>query len=375
MKAYATIGDEPYTGFDDVLIPDPPLPYDAEKGQSLPWEIYRETFGFDPIAEKSTSTPEKWAFELDTNVYFTHTPEDRHTTPKLRAEAWLKKIASIPKANYKLIEQGAVKLAGVPTIATDTKIEPYRFTIESNGSGVIDSIGTRRYHDDERYVQYFYILPISRDEVVTVRVVRNQKNDFPNTQFTTQWEHFLKTLKREVANTRSTTEGSSFRTRRYYTHAFSFEIFLPDEQKGNQWTHKQGTGRSVSWNTPQGNISVSINITSHKDLLDMKAYNKKTKEEIKDDVDRMPGFAAEHKLEAPKMTYLEKPLGTATVYGRRSDEEYIVRGVDTSDTEINFETVYKPGKEIEINLSGRKAAIDANEKLIYKWLADFKFLP
>ena len=33
MKAYATIGDEPYTGFDDVLIPDPPLPYDAGKGQ------------------------------------------------------------------------------------------------------------------------------------------------------------------------------------------------------------------------------------------------------------------------------------------------------------------------------------------------------
>ena len=31
MKAYATIGDEPYTGFDDVLIPDPPLTYDAEK--------------------------------------------------------------------------------------------------------------------------------------------------------------------------------------------------------------------------------------------------------------------------------------------------------------------------------------------------------
>ena len=59
MKAYATIGDEPYTGFDDVLIPDPPLPYDAEKGQSLPWEIYRETFSFSVVAKKSTSTPEK----------------------------------------------------------------------------------------------------------------------------------------------------------------------------------------------------------------------------------------------------------------------------------------------------------------------------
>ena len=375
MKAYATIGDEPYTGFDDVLIPNPPLPYDAGKGQSLPWEIYRETFNFSVVAKKPTSTPEKRAFELDTNVYLTHTPEDRHTTPKLRAEAWLKKIASNPKASYKLIEQGAVKLPGVPSIATDTKIEPYRFMIESNGSGVIDSLGTRRYHDDERYVQYFYILPISRDEVVTARAVRNKKNDFHNTQFTTQWEHFLKTLKREVANTRSTTVGSTDRTRRYYTHAFSFEIFLPDENTGNQWYNDHGADRTVTWKTPQGEIGFSISIQSHQDLRDMKAYNKKLKDEIKDNVDRMPGFAAEHKLEAPKMTYLEKPLGTATVYGHRQDEEDIDRGVDTSSSDMRFETIYKSGKEIKITLGGSKAAIDANEKLIYKWLADFKFLP
>ena len=57
MKAYATIGQEPYTGFDDVLIPDPALPYDPNKGQSQPWEIYRETFIFDPVAEKLSSTP------------------------------------------------------------------------------------------------------------------------------------------------------------------------------------------------------------------------------------------------------------------------------------------------------------------------------
>ena len=372
MKAYATIGDEPYTGFDDVLIPDPPLTYDAGKGQSLPWEIYREAFHFDVIAAKANNKDKD---ELDTNVYLTHTPEDRHTTPQGRAEAWLKKIASIPKANYKLIEQGAVKLPGVPTIATDTKIEPYRLVVETDGAGVIDYGGIEKHFSKDRYVQYFYFLPISRDEVVTARAVRNKKNDFPNTQFTTQWEHFLKTLKREVANTRSTTVGSTDRTRRFYTHAFSFEIFLPDENTGNQWYNDHGAERLLTWKTPQGEIGISISIQSGDSFRDVNKRNKRFKEEIKDNVDRMPGFAAEHKLEAPKMTYLEKPLGTATVYGHREDEEDIDRGVDKSDTQINFETVYKPGKKIEINLSGRKAAIDANEKLIYKWLADFKFLP
>ena len=50
MKAYATIGQEPYTGFDDVLIPEPALPYDENKGQSQPWEIYSEMFRFWAVA-------------------------------------------------------------------------------------------------------------------------------------------------------------------------------------------------------------------------------------------------------------------------------------------------------------------------------------
>ena len=368
MKAYATIGQEPYTGFDDVLIPEPALQYDENKGQSQPWEIYTEMFRFDVISDALVKTPDNWGMELGTNVYITHVPEDRHTTPKHRADAWIKEIASIPMADYKLIEQGPVKLPGVSAIATDPTIEPYRFTVESNGRGITDYDGTRQYHDNERYVQRFYILPISRDEVVAVRAVRNKKYDAPNTQFMTQWDHFLKTLKREVANTRSTTQGSDSRTRRYYTHAFSFEIFRPDADKGNQWVNELGAVHSVTWKTPQGGIGFTISIQTDDGFLDVARRNKRFKDEAKFNVEHAPALAAELKTVAPKMTYLEKPIGTAMAYGHREDDA-------ESGSNMEFVTVYKPGKKLEISLSGSKAAIDANEKIIYDWLARFKFLP
>lgn len=367
MKAYATIGQEPYTGFDDVLIPDPALPYDENKGQSQPWMIYSESFKFDPVAETLASTPTKWSFELDTNVYITHVPADRHTTPKHRAEAWIKKISTTPMTNYKLIEQGPVKLPGVPAIPADSIIEPYRFTVESNGRGITDYVGTRQYYDDERYVQRFFIIPISRDEVVTVRAVRNKKYDVPNTQFMTQWDHFLKTLKREVANTRSTIQGYNSRTRRYFTHAFSFEIFKPDADTGNQWAYELGSDRSEAWKTPKGEIGLSISIITHDDLLNVAHETEREKDHQLGMVQQMPKIAAKFEEEVPKMTYLEKPFGTTIAYGHRQEEE--------DSISMEFAAIYKPGKKIEISLSGPKAAIEANEKIIYDWLARFKFLP
>lgn len=368
MKAYATIGQEPYTGFDDVLIPEPALPYDPNKGQSQPWEIHRETFKFDPVAEKLSSTPKQWSFELGTTVFITHVPEDRHTTPKHRAETWMKKISSTPMANYKLIEQGPVKLSGVPAIPTDPIIESYRFTVESNGRGVIDYVGIQNsYFDRESYVQRFYILPISRDEVVTVRTVRKKIDDVPNTQFTTQWDHFLKTLKREVANTRSTTKGSDSRTRRYYTHAFSFEIYKPDADKGNQWANGLGANQSEVWKTPKGEIGLSISIHSHVDFLNVAHETEREKDHQMGIVQQLPKIAAQYDEEVPKMTFLEKPFGTTVAFGHRQEEE--------DSISMEFHSIYKPGKKIEISLSGPKAAIEANEKIIYDWLARFKVLP
>jgi hypothetical protein len=267
-----------------------------------------------------------------------------------------------------------VKLPGIPAVQTETPLEPYRFTIETNGEGVIDYVGIEKHFRREQYVQRFFILPISSDEVVTVRSVRNKKNDALNTQFSTQWEHFLKTLKREVANTRSTTEGTSYRTRRFYTHAFSFEIFKPDEDTGNQWSNDDGGTLVEVWNTQQGEIGVDIDIKNGDYYLNVDKVNKEFKEEAELRIKNTPALAAEFKVEAPKMTYLEKPLGTATAYGYREDAKKDNKE-RTIDSELIFETVYKTGKKIKINISGSKTAIDANEKLIYKWLADFKFLP
>ena len=95
------------------------------------------------------------------------------------------------------------------------------------------------------------------------------------------------------------------------------------------------------------------------------------KDEAKENVRLTPAAAAELGVVAPKVTYLEKPIGTATGYGIRQDK----MDTDYFSTTIDIETVYKPGKDIEISLSGSKAAIDANEKIIYDWLARFKFLP
>jgi hypothetical protein len=325
-------------------------------------------FKFDAVAHALVKTPDNWGMETGTNVYITHTPDDRHTTPKHRAEAWIKKISSPLAADYKLIEQGPVKLPGVAAIATDPTIQPYHFTVESNGRGVIDYEGVQnRYFDSERYVQRFYILPISRVDVVSVRAVRNKKNDAPNTQFSTQWEHFLKTLKREVANTRSTTQGSDSRTRRYYTHAFSFEIFRPDEHKGNQWMNELGADYSVTWKTQKGEIGFSISIQSDDDYMNVAYETERVKDRQMGIVQQLPKLAAQYNEGVPKMTYLEKPFGTTIAYGHRQEEGDAVS--------MEFLSIYKPGKKIDISFSGSKAAIDANEKIIYDWLARFKFLP
>lgn len=383
MKAYATIGQEPYTGFDNVLIPEPPLPFEAIKGEKQPWLLNREQFAFSAVAKAHIKTSDNWGMELDSDVFLSHEPEDRNTTPKLRAAAWIRQVGSIRNADYTLIEQGPVKLPGVPAIKYgDAIIEPYRFTLESNGLGVINYMGTQKYYKDERYVQRFYILPISQDEVVTVTSVRNKEDDFPNTQFSAQWEHFLKTLKREVANTRSSTAGSMLRTRRYYTDAFSFEIFTPDEETGNQWVNELGAKQSVTWITPQGNIALSISIHSHKDFLNVKKENENHQLDAQDRVKGAPEMAKQFKETVPVMTYLEIPLGTATAYGYREEtiEEDFGRRkkkilASNGDVSIDLKSVYTPGKSININLSGSKAALDAHEKLIYKWIADFKFIP
>jgi hypothetical protein len=182
--------------------------------------------------------------------------------------------------------------------------------------------------------------------VVTVRSVRNKKNDLPNTQFSNQWEHFLKTLKREVANTRSTTEGTSYRTRRFYTHAFSFEIFKPDEDTGNQWSNDDGGTLVEMWHTPQGDIGVDIDIKNGKNFLNVDRKNNRIKKLAEDQVEQAPALAAEFKVEAPKMTYLEKPLGTATAYGYRRDSKNDNKE-RTIDSELIFETVYKTGKKLK----------------------------
>ena len=84
-------------------------------------------------------------------------------------------------------------------------------------------------------------------------------------------------------------------------------------------------------------------------------------------VQQLPGIAAKNGNPVPKMTYLEKPLGTTIAYGHRQEDDY--------EISMDFFSVYKPGKKINISLSGPKAAIEANEKIIYDWLARFKFLP
>ena len=99
MKAYATIGQEPYTGFDNVLIPEPPLPFEAIKGEKQPWLLNREQFAFSAVAKAHIKTSDNWGMELDSDVFLSHEPEDRNTTPKLRAAAWIRQVGSIRSRN------------------------------------------------------------------------------------------------------------------------------------------------------------------------------------------------------------------------------------------------------------------------------------
>ena len=355
MDTTAAPATQPPAAFDDVWIPPPPLPQISG----------RERYDF-----WATVDNEAGQGELNTHVYITADSADRRS-PQEQAAEWIRKTQADPKAKFKLVEQGAVSLPGVPLIrGQDDKIvrEPYRLEFESYSvqehSNPQDSHGY-----GHRYIQRFYFLPVSAEWTVVTRQVRRLKDDSPNSAFWKQWQHFLATLKVETASATSSIAGSGPRLRRYYTAHLSFEIPTGDDDTGNQWAIGHGTAkRSETWRTPQGDINVGYGIIGGY-TFSVAQGNKDVQQTAKDLVANLAGAvrALNPSARVGTQTYLQKKVGAYDIYGHKD--------VGTHDTEIELDLAYKTGKEFGMRFAGPTAAMTAAEPAIYAWLAQLRFLP
>ena len=341
------------TALDDVRIPLPPLPQ-----MSL-----RETYAFKAIAlDKTGKMP-----ELATRIYITSNSSNSRS-PQDHAAEWIRKTQADPKAQFKLVEQGVVSLSGVPPIRDrDNKVmrEPYCLVFESQGAR--DYPGEAGDHSEsKRHIQRFYFLPVSSDEVVTVRTVRRLEYELPNSQFSKQFQHFLNTLKVETATPQSSIAGSGPRLRRYYTAHLSFEIPTGDDDTGNQWSIDHGASYNQRWQSPHGEIQMGIGIISGYDFR-VADKNKRLQQIAKDLVANLPGVVKDMGGEPNRYSYLQKKIGPYEMYGHKGDDGY--------DTVIELDLAYKTGKQLHLRFGGPTAAINAAEPAIYDWLAKFQFLP
>ena len=342
-----------YTGMDDVLIPTP----------AVPVTIKSETFPFDALSRNPS------ARESSTMVYITSKSFDAPTSTLSLADQWITGHSG-PKTKFQLLSRTAVDSPTVPPVLDEKGnmfSPPYMLTFESMGAE--DYPGTQRPLDDNQFRQMFYFLPVSAQHIVTARVLREVKyfEGFP--QFEAQYEHFHDTLKRDTATPQSTLKGSKPLTRRFYTAYFSFEIFLPEKPGGgNQWLmNKSSSNRSDLWHTPEGDIAVSYEIISGFDF-DVARENQKLKMDAKGLVKNLKGVVKGMNPDAyvPELRYIETKFAGQEIYGHREDRE--------SRVVIKLDTAYKTGKQITIGIGGSPAAINAHEKDILAWLAQFKIL-
>ncbi|MBI3774099.1 MAG: hypothetical protein HY273_00855 [Gammaproteobacteria bacterium] len=345
-----------YTGMDDVLIPTP----------AVPVTIQSEMYPLDVVSSGGVDDD----VETTTMVYITSESFIAPTSTQDLAERWITRHSD-QKSKFHLLSHTAVESRAIPTVLDEKgKVfsPPYTLIFESHGAVDYPWDGLTKYYDKDRYRQMFYFLPVSANQIVTARVVREVKyfEGFP--QFESQYEHFLATLKRDVATPQSTFKGSIPRTRRFYTAYFSFEIFLREADGGNQWLiNKTSSQRSDVWHTQDGDVTINMGIVSGYDF-DPVSENHKLKEDAKALVKKLPALVKSmgEKEFKSKLTYIETPFGTQSIYGHTDDGGL--------ETEVVLEGAYKTGKKFRVYIKDKSTAVSALLPQLYAWLAQFRVL-
>ena len=343
-----------YTGMDDVLIPTP----------TVPFTIKTETYPFSVLSVGGVPKD----VETTTTVYVTSEAFETPTSTPELAERWITRHSD-PKSKFQLLSRMAVA-SSVPAVLDEKgKVfsSPYSLVFESQTAQGSSGKPMKHHDYDDHYRQMFYFLPVSANHIFTARVVREVQyfEGFP--QFEPQYEHFLATLRRDTATPQSTLKGSKQLTRRFYTAYFSFEIYLPEPDTGNQWKIDHSSQRSDIWHTQNGDITVNMGVVSGYDFAPV-SENHKLKEDAKALVKKLPGLVKSmgEKEFKSKLTYIEVPFGSQFIYGHADDGGL--------ETEVILESAYKTGKKFCLYLRDKSTVVTALLPQLYAWLAQFKIL-
>jgi len=361
LSSQTVIADLPppehYTGMDDVLIPHPRYPF----------KILSEHFPFRVVGKDNNGK-----LEIATQVYIESTLFEETTPTQALTDRWIK-LHSDDKSQLEFINRGELPTdkAVVPAIVND-KGEvisvPYTFTIETQGANQLSGNPMKDHRVSSRYRQVFTMLPLSANQIFSIRAVRRVHYFESHPMFLEQYKYFFASLRPEAATRQSTLTGSRPLTRRFYTAYANFEIPTPAEYKGNnQWPLDFSAKRSEKWQLPEGELVVSYELQSGYDFLP-KHENAKIKSDIKGMVDNLPGYlkSTEPNRPVPEMRYLEVPFGEHALYGSIES--------DSAEGSIELATAYKKGKVLKINFYGTPALIQQYEPYLLGWVSQIKVM-
>jgi len=361
LSSQTVIADLPppehYTGMDDVLIPHPRYPF----------KILSEYFPFGVVGKDADGK-----LELATQVYIESQLFEETTPTHALTDRWIK-LHSDDKSQLEFINRGELPTdkAVVPAIVND-KGEvisvPYTFAIETQGANQLSGNPMKDHRVSSRYRQVFTMLPLSANQIFSIRAVRRVHYFESHPMFLEQYKYFFASLRPEAATRQSTLTGSRPLTRRFYTAYANFEIPTPAEYKGNnQWPLDFSAKRSEKWQLPEGELVVSYELQSGYDFLP-KHENAKIKSDIKGMVDNLPGYlkSTEPNRPVPEMRYLEVPFGEHALYGSIES--------DSSEGSIELATAYKKGKVLKINFYGTPALIQQYEPYLLGWVSQIKVM-
>jgi len=364
LSSQTVIADLPppehYTGMDDVLIPHPRYPF----------KILSEYFPFGVVGKDAAGK-----LELATQVYIESRLFEETTPTQALTDRWIT-LHSDDKSQLEFINRGELPTdkAIVPAIVNDKGeviSAPYTFAIETQGANQLSGNPMKDHRVSSRYRQVFTMLPLSANQIFSIRAVRRVHYFESHPMFLEQYKYFFASLRPEAATRQSTLTGSRPLTRRFYTAYVNFEIPTPAEYKGNnQWPLDFMAKRSEKWQLPEGDIVLTYELISGYDFLP-KHENARLKSDAKGMVDNLPDLITSINPDTtiPLLRYIEVPFGDFALYGRYKQNSDI-----SSHASIELKTAYKKGKQLMIRFSGTPALIQQYEPYLLDWVSQIKVM-
>jgi len=327
-----------YTTMDDLFIPDPPFSY------QVPFEEYR----FRPVIFRHHYTKEN-EFELNTYVYIKPYISSKIKQLDEVASFWQARVNRESNSLIQIKQKRPIRIAGVNAFEL-----------------IYNSIGYDDGRDkDSSYIERVYFIPVDDNQVATIRLIRDIKDDNETTDFWSDWLRFLKSIKIGTPSIQSSTVvGKTSNTRHYFVRNLNFDIPLGDQSTLNKWLIKQNAERTDSWNTKSGKIRVTYHITDGYDYTQESKnnhYKERSENWGSQGGEILAALLTDIKAD---FEYHEVPFGLDdTIYGHST--------IKKMQTEMSFNVSYKHGKSISIDFHGDSKTLADNKDFILEWLSQF----